>query len=63
MVFAPKDGWRHETVTERRTKPDFAHQMRDLVGGYFPEAETSRLVVDNLNTHPPAALLVEHGGG
>jgi hypothetical protein len=56
MFFAPQDGWRHVTVTERRTKRDFAHQMRDLVDSYFPEAEKIRLVVDNLNTHTPAAL-------
>jgi hypothetical protein len=24
-------GWRHVKVTERRTKADFAHCMRDLV--------------------------------
>jgi DDE superfamily endonuclease len=56
MFFAPQDGWRHVTVTERRTKQDFAQKMRDLVDGYFPEAEKIRLVVDNLNTHTPAAL-------
>jgi hypothetical protein len=56
MFFAPKDGWRHVSVTERRTKQDFAQQMRDLVDGDFPEAEKIRLVVDNLNTHTPAAL-------
>jgi DDE superfamily endonuclease len=56
MFFAPQDGWRHVSVTERRTKQDFAHQRRDLVDGYSPEAEKLRLVVDNLNTHTPAAL-------
>ena len=56
MFFAPGERWRHVEVTERRTKQDFAHQMRHLVDGYFPEAEKIRLVVDNLNTHTPAAL-------
>jgi hypothetical protein len=56
MFLAPGEGWRHVEVTERRTKQDFAHQMRHLVDGYFPEAEKIRLVVDNLNTHTPAAL-------
>lgn len=56
IFFAPGEGWRHVEVTERRTKQDFAHQMRALVDGYFPEAEKIRLVVDNLNTHTPAAL-------
>lgn len=56
MFFAPGEGWRHVEVTERRTKADFAQQMRALVDHYFPEAEKVRLVVDNLNTHTPAAL-------
>ena len=30
--------------------------MRLLVDDYFPMAERIRLVVDNLNTHTPAAL-------
>ena len=44
------------TVTEQRTKPEFALQMRALVDEHFPEAETIRVVLDNLNTHTPAAL-------
>jgi hypothetical protein len=49
-------GWRHAKVTARRTKEDFAYAMRDLVDIHFPDAEVIRLVVDNLNTHTPAAL-------
>jgi DDE superfamily endonuclease len=49
-------GWRHVAVTERRTKHDFAHQMRALVDEHFPEADRLRVVLDNLNTHTPAAL-------
>lgn len=30
--------------------------MRALVDGQFPEAEVIRVVLDNLNTHTPAAL-------
>lgn len=30
--------------------------MRDLVDIHFPEAQQIRLVLDNLNTHSPAAL-------
>jgi hypothetical protein len=56
MFFAPKEGWRHVEVTERRTKQDFAHCMQTLVDGSFPEAEKIRVVLDNLNTHTPAAL-------
>jgi transposase len=49
-------GWRHVEVTARRTKEDFAHAMRDLVDVHFPDAEVLRVVLDNLNTHTPAAL-------
>lgn len=49
-------GWRHVAVTERRTKHDFAQQMKALVDAHFPDADVVRLVVDNLNTHTPAAL-------
>ncbi len=56
LVTQPLAGWRHVDVTERRTKQDFAHQMKALVDEHFPEAEVIRVVVDNLNTHTPAAL-------
>jgi transposase len=49
-------GWRHVEVTEQRTKIDFAHQMKALADEHFPEAKTIRVVLDNLNTHTPAAL-------
>jgi hypothetical protein len=52
----PEGGWRHVEVTAHRTKPDFAEQMRALVDEYFPEADCIRVVLDNLNTHTPAAL-------
>ncbi len=56
MFFCPRQGWRHVTVTDRRTKQDFAHQMKALVDGYFPKALQIRVVLDNLNTHTPSAL-------
>ncbi len=56
LVTQPLAGWRHVDVTERRTKQDFAHQMKAVVDEHFPEAEVIRVVVDNLNTHTPAAL-------
>ena len=49
-------GWRHVAVTDRRTKHDFAEQMRELVDVHFPDADKIRVVLDNLNTHTPAAL-------
>ena len=56
MFFQPLGGWRHVKVTQRRTKQDFAQCMRTLVDDFFPEADKVVLVLDNLNTHTPAAL-------
>jgi hypothetical protein len=56
MFFQPLAGWRHVEVTEQRTKRDFAYRMKDLVDVHFPDAEVIRVVLDNLNTHSPAAL-------
>jgi DDE superfamily endonuclease len=56
LVIEPLAGWRHVTVTEHRTAVDFAAQMQVLVDVHYPEAEVIRVVLDNLNTHTPAAL-------
>lgn len=56
IFFAPLEAWRHIKVTNRRTKIDFAHCMRDLVNVHFPQAEKIVLVMDNLNTHKLASL-------
>ena len=56
MFFAPSDGWRHVDITDRRTAQDFAQCMKSLVDVHFPDAEVIRVVLDNLNTHTPAAL-------
>jgi hypothetical protein len=55
MCCEPLAGWRHVAVTQRRTMIDFAHQMRWLVDKAYPEAAKIRVVLDNLNTHKPAA--------
>jgi len=52
----PLAGRRNVDVTDRRTKVDFADQMRDLVDVHYPDAEKIVLVMDNLNTHNPGAL-------
>jgi transposase len=54
--FEPKGGFRRVEVSERRTSKDFALAMKQLVDELYPRAETIRLVLDNLNTHTPAAL-------
>lgn len=56
MIFQPAAGWRTVTVTNQRTKQDFAYQMKDLVDAHFPQAERVVVVLDNLNTHSPSAL-------
>jgi hypothetical protein len=56
LVFEPLQGWRHVKVTDRRTAQDFAHCMQDLVDVHFPQAAVISVVLDNLNTHTPAAL-------
>ena len=56
MFFAPLLNWRHVKVTDHRTAIDWAHGMRDLVDVHFPDAERITVVLDNLNTHTPAAL-------
>ena len=56
MFFSPFDNWRHVEVTNTRTKIDFAHMMKYLVDECYPDAETIQVVLDNLNTHTPAAL-------
>ena len=52
----PLRGWRHVTVTDRRTRQDYAHCIRDLVDRQYPRATKIRLVQDNLNTHDGASL-------
>ena len=61
ICFQPAQGWRQVTVTARRTAQDFAEQMRQLVDERFPDAAKIRVVLDNLNTHPPAALYQTFG--
>ena len=56
MFLEPLAGWRHVKVTARRTKLDFAVCMYELVTVHRPDAKLIRVVVDNLNTHTPAAL-------
>jgi transposase len=56
VLCEPQAGWRHIAVTARRTKVDFAHQMKWLVDERYPKAEVIRIVLDNLNTHKTASL-------
>jgi DDE superfamily endonuclease len=56
MFLEPLMGRRWVDVTERRTKTDWAHQIKEMVDERYPEAERIVLVMDNLNTHSPSSL-------
>ena len=56
MFFAPHVGWRRVASSARRTREDWARQIKRLVDEDFPQATVIRLVCDNLNTHAIASL-------
>lgn len=56
LFCEPLAGQRWADVTERRTRADWAHQIKELIDSRYPEAERIVLVMDNLNTHSPASL-------
>lgn len=56
MFSEPLGGWRHAKVREKRTKKDWAEEIRDLLEVHYPEAEKVCLVLDNLNTHRLGSL-------
>ncbi len=61
VVIDPHAGRRYVTVTEQRTKADFARQMKALCDDLYPDADTVRVVLDNLNTHTAGALYEAFG--
>jgi transposase len=56
MFSAPLEKWRKAEVSERRTKIDWAHQIKKLVTVDFPDKKKFVLVMDNLNTHTMGSL-------
>ena len=56
LACEPLRGRRHVTVSDRRTRLDWAYCIQELVDVHYPEAEKIVLVMDNLNTHTPASL-------
>ena len=60
VIVEPLAGRRHVTVTDRRTIPDFAAQMKHLCEVMYPEAATIRVVLDNLNTHALGSLFATY---
>ena len=56
MMVEPLRGWRHVNVTTRRTKTDFAQQVKELVDVHYRRARKMTLVMDTLNTHRMSSL-------
>ena len=56
MFTEPKAGWRDVSVRERRTKLDWAHEIRRLLDGRYAGVPKVTLVMDNLNTHTTGSL-------
>ncbi len=52
----PLAGWRRVEALERRTRLDWAGQVKEMLTVDYPDAETVVLVMDNLNTHNIASL-------
>lgn len=56
MEVEPLGGKRHVAITERRTRKDWAAQIKQMLDERYPDATKVRLVMDNLNTHSIASL-------
>jgi hypothetical protein len=56
LAFEPHTGFRYVEVRERRTASDYAQFMQTLLTQHSPEANSIRLVQDNLNTHTPGSF-------
>lgn len=56
LFVEPLAGWRKVNITDRRTRSDWAEQIRELADVHYPEAERITLVMDNLNTHHVSSL-------
>jgi hypothetical protein len=56
LSFEPLSGKRYITVTERRTRLDWAKYIQELIEKHYIAAKKVILVMDNLNIHTGAAL-------
>ena len=56
MEVEPLSGKRHVAITERRTKKDWALQIKQMLDLRYKKAIQVRLVMDNLNTHNISSL-------
>jgi transposase len=56
MFCEPLRGWREVSVSERRTKVDWAREMARLLRTRYRDAQKVILICDNLNTHTRGAF-------
>lgn len=56
LFCEPLTGTARAEVMERRTRKDWAHQIRHLLTVDYPHARKVRLVMDQLNTHAISSL-------
>jgi len=56
MLFEPLMGKRQIEITDQRRRVEWAEVMRKVSDELYPEAEQIVVVLDNLNTHTPAAF-------
>jgi hypothetical protein len=57
VAVEPKAGYRRVTVTDRRTKSDFAKEIKKLIElSRYKQIKTIHIVLDNLNTHFPTSF-------
>jgi len=56
LFTEPLSGWRNASALERRTRIDWANQIKWLLTEVYRDAEKIVLVMDNLNTHNIASL-------
>lgn len=56
MEVEPLAGKRHVAITERRTRKDWAWQIKEMLDLRYPNVIKVRLVMDNLNTHSIASF-------
>lgn len=56
MIFEPLPGKRFVHVTEKRRRLEWATVMKQVADEFYPQAEKIIVVLDNLNTHTPAAF-------
>ena len=56
LFVEPLAGWRKVNITDRRTRSDWAEQIRELADVHYPQVERITLVMDNLNIHHVSSL-------